>query len=1055
METQYINLNMTPIGVTPTFHISQYDVGRVLGLIVHSGGATVDLDAYTCSIEATRSDGTAITSAVATTDNVGIFEVTPTMSNKADKYRCQLVIVDANSKRVASLPFDMEVTKAAMDENSESIEEDASLYQQYTEAVQANLANEATARQTADNTLQGNINSEAATRASADSNLQSQINQIVAPSGEAPSAAEVQNARIGADGVTYDTLGNAIRGQVTDLKSALKAEGMYYVGEPNKQQVLFTINDCAVGDTIAYSLTSQLSTVGYIELLNANNQRLGIVGKTSGASTQIDYSGTFTIPSNFDHAIADKGTGTHLEIHYLYNVNGLIGVAKETANALNSPFEKYDDALRWITDICILNQTYLYYRMQYIWHNAHGYDYLFRLQGSNDKTTWTDFADMARRTAPETIPDIEYIANSNAIVVVDWRFAPSSCDKENYSIKPSKVLKRSFLPKYMESEFDADHSVFIPYDKRMNFIKGVDVKDRDYSQYRLSTVMIRNSGYDYYFRLEGSNDGSSWTTLENLFRTTALASYPKYEVASGNKFDLLINWDEAPASLSLLNFIIKDTNTVSVSTAIAEYALGQQDMNGVYAVKDNISHIIVVDKYGSGDYATIKGACEAITGSALNNQYEIVVKAGFYNENDIAVPPYTHIHGVIPETVIVSSEGYAGTQPVFDQKDGSSKLSNLHIISHTGYCIHYDNNLNERVIVNENLILEKATTGNIIGGGSFLYGTVYKWLNCVFINGYVACHTNTTSYGNTHLLFEGCKFINASASLGSVGEFGLCVAEFNNCECPKFGRVVSSFYQRYRTSEDLSTYFANTFEWTVNGHNNKNFVFAVNSYGEGLVYETANANEQISISGSAVDALFGLVKTRKGNVQFKGKAYGTYRVMDAKTGSSQDLDRFQMWKRLGDCTTTNKTLSVTVGNQTQTYTFDKDYSTLQTSEVDILADVNSTITIAVLKKYTPNCYGNCYTEEKTFFYPTGNGVQEGQYIKADGTICESNCPANEVYGRVLEDGASGELTQVWIGKSCRLTLDDGRYGIGSDGKLSSSASTKIGTASAGVFVIDD
>jgi hypothetical protein len=83
---------------------------------------------------------------------------------------------------------------------------------------------EATARQTADNTLQGNINSEALTRASADSNLQSQINQIIAPSGEAPSAAEVQNARIGANGVTYDTLGNAIRGQVTDLKSALKTD---------------------------------------------------------------------------------------------------------------------------------------------------------------------------------------------------------------------------------------------------------------------------------------------------------------------------------------------------------------------------------------------------------------------------------------------------------------------------------------------------------------------------------------------------------------------------------------------------------------------------------------------------------------------------------------------------------------------------------------------------------------------------------------------------------------------------------------------------------------
>lgn len=291
METQFINLNMTPSGVNPIFHISQYDVGRMLGFIVHSGGATVDLDTYTCTVEATRSDGTAITSAVATTDNIGTFQVTPTMSNKADKYRCQLVIVDSNSKRIASLPFDMDVCKAAMDENSESIEEDASLYQQYTEAVQGAIAEanadiqaeenariaavnaeataranadatlqnnidaEATARQSADNTLHGNINSEAATRASADSNLQSQINQIVAPSGEAPSAAEVQNARIGANGETYDTLGTAIRSQISEINSDLvnyvicknlvgvKANELYPCYIPNGSYVTFSSSD--------------------------------------------------------------------------------------------------------------------------------------------------------------------------------------------------------------------------------------------------------------------------------------------------------------------------------------------------------------------------------------------------------------------------------------------------------------------------------------------------------------------------------------------------------------------------------------------------------------------------------------------------------------------------------------------------------------------------------------------------------------------------------------------------------------------------------------------
>lgn len=51
--------------------------------------------------------------------------------------------------------------------------------------------------------------------------LDTQFQQFIAPTGEAPNPAEITNARVGADGVTYTTLGDAIRTQVTDLKSDL------------------------------------------------------------------------------------------------------------------------------------------------------------------------------------------------------------------------------------------------------------------------------------------------------------------------------------------------------------------------------------------------------------------------------------------------------------------------------------------------------------------------------------------------------------------------------------------------------------------------------------------------------------------------------------------------------------------------------------------------------------------------------------------------------------------------------------------------------------------
>ena len=49
--------------------------------------------------------------------------------------------------------------------------------------------------------------------------LNARIDNIIA--GPAPSTAEIVDARLGADGVTYPSLGAAIRDQVTDLKSDL------------------------------------------------------------------------------------------------------------------------------------------------------------------------------------------------------------------------------------------------------------------------------------------------------------------------------------------------------------------------------------------------------------------------------------------------------------------------------------------------------------------------------------------------------------------------------------------------------------------------------------------------------------------------------------------------------------------------------------------------------------------------------------------------------------------------------------------------------------------
>lgn len=77
--------------------------------------------------------------------------------------------------------------------------------------------------------------------------LDAQFQELIAPTGEAPNPAEIENARVGADGNTYANLGTAIRTQILErteadlaLQNSINAESARAAAEEARIEALFT-----------------------------------------------------------------------------------------------------------------------------------------------------------------------------------------------------------------------------------------------------------------------------------------------------------------------------------------------------------------------------------------------------------------------------------------------------------------------------------------------------------------------------------------------------------------------------------------------------------------------------------------------------------------------------------------------------------------------------------------------------------------------------------------------------------------------------------------------
>lgn len=393
-------LNLIPSGVMPVVYINQGDAGYDKEFLIYNGDTPYNVPSgVSATIRGTKADNYGVTEAaeVTTGSNLVTVTITEQMVAAAGANLYELVFVDTDGLRIATINMVWAVKADALGDAviSDSDLDYATTVMNQLQSVQAfkiqldantnGLATEkaarvaadnaeATARVAADNTLQSNVNSERSARITTDNSLQSQINQLVAPTGSAPSAAEVQNARIGANGTTYDTLGNSIRTQVNDLRTDVNAEVLrknicpgwkqgYYSGangnyDANHNNYICTISpiDFTFGDTIYWNMPDYSNiALCFINCYDSNMSYIGSYQMTrirewfAFATTQTTFSNVAY--ANFSIGVP-SGTITPSTITGIHIYKSLPGSSEYLLNTIKNtaPYE-----LKWSNSVFFID----------------------------------------------------------------------------------------------------------------------------------------------------------------------------------------------------------------------------------------------------------------------------------------------------------------------------------------------------------------------------------------------------------------------------------------------------------------------------------------------------------------------------------------------------------------------------------------------------------------------------------------------------------------------------------------------------------------------------
>ncbi|WP_227551791.1 hypothetical protein [Acinetobacter baumannii] len=292
------------------------------------------------------------------------------------------------------------------------------------------------------------------------------------------------------------------------------------------------------------------------------------------------------------------------------------------------------------------------------------------------------------------------------------------------------------------------------------------------------------------------------------------------------------------------------------------------------------------------------------------------------------------------------------------------------------------------------------------------------------------CHNNTKFDKPSLMSFNGHKLSsNTSKLIARIESDGSLVndkMEYIGCSFGGTAYVIEygELWLRANPAQNYDSF--NHAEWQLTGYGNEPFLFdnKVNGYclrfkttatGSGntirfdktssaypLLIKNNQANTDVSLYVDSRDYIDGYI-VQDGTAGLSAQAFGCKDLTETAAFADSGVVYTSMGKRLGNCSTSNKTLGVIINGTTYTVTFNKDYTSM--SNAAILAEINTALTgvVADLYIYGRDYYPMMTDVAETVYNNTSSYIPKGSLVtKAGGFVKLANAN-DKLYGIALDD----------------------------------------------------